>query len=130
MRMNTRRIPNDDEDEEYIRRPMSSLMASTTPMTSSNITIISSSDVSTAQTNEKQNKNKNQSLPMTQDFPALSSANTTSTPGKDITIDLFFFIQPQLNYSNSCVRCLDSCYKQSIWKTIRYTTKKEVRCFE
>jgi hypothetical protein len=77
-RMNANRLAYDDEDEEYIRRPMASLMTSTTSMASSNITMISSSDVSGAQVNEKQNKKKNQSLPNAQDFPALPSTNTPS----------------------------------------------------
>jgi hypothetical protein len=82
--MNTNRLMNDDEDDEYIRRPMSSLTASTTPMAASNITMISSSDVSGGQVNEKQNKNKNQSLPNARDFPALASTNTTQNNGKNI----------------------------------------------
>lgn len=88
MRMNTRRLTEGDDDDDYVRRPMSSLTTSTTPMASSNITIISSSDVSSGQTNEKQSKNKNQSLPKAQDFPALSSGSASSTPGKNLIIDV------------------------------------------
>ncbi|CAF1634513.1 unnamed protein product [Adineta ricciae] len=77
MRMNTNRLLNDDDDEEYIRRPMASLTTSTVPTASSNITMISSSHLSNAQSNDKQNKAKNQSVPNAQDFPALPSTNTT-----------------------------------------------------
>ncbi|CAF0775306.1 unnamed protein product [Rotaria sp. Silwood1] len=77
MRLNTNRLINDDENDEYIRRPMASLTTSTTPIASSNIKMISSSDLPSTQTNEKQNKNKKQSLPNSQDFPALPSTTTT-----------------------------------------------------
>ncbi|CAF2332409.1 unnamed protein product [Rotaria sp. Silwood2] len=77
MRLNTNRLINDDEDDECIRRPMTSLTTSTTPIASSNIKMISSSDLPTTQINEKQNKNKKQSLPNAQDFPALPSTTTT-----------------------------------------------------
>ncbi|CAF0740473.1 unnamed protein product [Rotaria sordida] len=77
MRLNTNRLINDDDDDEYIRRPMASLTISTTPVASSNIKMISSSNLSGTQTNEKQDKNKKQSLPKAQDFPALPSTTTT-----------------------------------------------------
>jgi hypothetical protein len=80
MRMNVHRIANADDEEEYIRRPMASLMTSTTPTASSNITMISSSD---AQVNEKSSKNKNQSIPNAQDFPALPSTYPTSNPSSN-----------------------------------------------
>lgn len=118
MRMNTSRIVHDEEDEEYIRRPMSSLMTSSTPMASSNISIITSSDLSTGQ-----NKNKNQSLPKAQDFPALSSTNTTSNPGRSVPIDFFGLILIEFF---SSIRCLDSCWKYFTRKIIGNTTEKEI----
>ncbi|CAF1088720.1 unnamed protein product [Adineta steineri] len=74
MRMNTNRLMIDDEDEEYIRRPMTSLTTSSTPMAASNITLISSTDLSA---NETERQNKNQSVPKAQDFPALPSTAIT-----------------------------------------------------
>jgi len=91
MRMNTNRLVNDDDDDEYIRRPMTSLTTSTTPIASSNITMISSSGVSGTQTNEKQNKNTNQSIPKAQDFPALSSTTMTQNNGKIIFVSYAFY---------------------------------------
>ena len=123
MRMNTNRIVHDDEDEEYIRRPMSSLMTSSTAMTSSNISMISSSDVSSGQTNEKQNKNKNQSLPKAQDFPALSSTNATSNSSRNVTI---YFSSLTLIELFSPIRCLDSRWKYFTRKIICNTTEEEV----
>jgi hypothetical protein len=90
MRINTNRLVNDEEDEEYIRRPMSSLTTSTTPAASSNITLISSSDAPGTQTNEKQNKNKNQSVPNARDFPALSSTTPAQNNGKKILRSFVF----------------------------------------
>jgi hypothetical protein len=90
MRMNTNRLVNDDDDDEYIRRPMSDLTTSVAPTASSNITMISSSDVSGNQINEKQNKNKNQSIPNARDFPALTSTTPTQNNGKKIFSFLSF----------------------------------------
>ena len=90
MRMNTNRLVNDDEDEEYIRRPMSSLTTSSTPAASSNITMISASDGPTAQSNEKQNKNKNQTIPNARDFPALTSTTPAQNNGKKVFLSFFF----------------------------------------
>jgi len=75
-RMNSNRILNDnnDDDEESIRRPMSTLLTSTTPQVSSNITIISSNDVNSTTTTSK-----NQSMPKSQDFPALPTTVRPST---------------------------------------------------
>jgi len=92
MRMNTNRLVNDDDDEEYIRRPMSSLTTSTTPTASSNITLISSSDLSGTQANEKQNKSKNQSIPNAQDFPALPTNTTTQNTSKNILLIVSFMV--------------------------------------
>jgi hypothetical protein len=89
--MNTNRLVNDDDDEEYIRRPMSSLTTSTTPTASSNITMISSSDLSGGQVNEKQNKNKNQSIPSAQDFPALPTNITIQNTSKNIFAYFVFY---------------------------------------
>jgi hypothetical protein len=90
--MNMNRLVNDDEDEEYIRRPMSSLTTSTTPIASSNITMISSSDLSSGQGNEKQNKSQNQSLPKAQDFPALPSTTTIQNNSTNIFTSFVFHI--------------------------------------
>lgn len=127
MRMNTNRIVHDEEDEEYIRRPMSSLMTSSTTMASSNISMISSSDVSSSHTNEKQNKNKNQSLPKAQDFPALSSTNATSNSSRNVTIDVSTLI---LIKPFSSIWCLDSRWKYFIGKIICNTTEEEVQYYE
>lgn len=76
MRMNTSRLMReDDDDDDYVRRPMAALMASNAPAVSSNITMISASDVGSAQSNT----NKNQSVPKPQDFPALPTTVRTPT---------------------------------------------------
>lgn len=77
MRLNTNRLVNDEEDDEYIRRPMISLTTSTTPSASSNISIITVSEIPSTQNSDKKDKNNKQSLPNAHDFPALSSTNTT-----------------------------------------------------
>ena len=76
--MNTSRIMNEEveDDDQYMRRPMSALQMSTAPIVSSNITIISSPSLNTTQANDKTNKQKNQSLPKPQDFPELPTAST------------------------------------------------------
>ena len=128
MRMNTSRLVHDEEDEEYIRRPMSSLMTSTTPMTSSNITMISSSDVSGTSTNEKQSKNKNQSIPNAQDFPALPSTNIATNQSRNLV--LFSLLYLCVNYSSSWIQCLDSWWDKFVRKIIHNTIEKEIECFE
>jgi hypothetical protein len=95
MRMNTRRFIHDDEDEEYIRRPMSELTSSTVPTASANITMISSVDM---QTNGKSNNAKNQSVPKLQDFPALPTAKRTSTVNSKAV---------HTHRTSDCVRCSD-----------------------
>jgi len=78
--MNTNRLMYDDEDDEYIRRPMSSLMTSTAATAKSNITMVTNTD-----TTSKQTKPKNQSLPDAHDFPALpSNSNAVQTNCKNL----------------------------------------------
>ena len=108
--MNTNRLINDDDDDdddddEYIRRPMASLTTSTTSMGSSNITIISSSNQPNPSTNKKWNENKNQSIPNSQDFPALPSTTTTSNNGKT---NFVFLV---------CHRSIFAVITSSIWTT-------------
>ncbi len=124
MRMNTNRLMNDDEDEEYIRRPMSSLMTSTTPAASSNIIMISSTDIPSTQATEKQNKTKKQSVPNSQDFPALPSTNTTQNTGKDMNGFLIFPNSISNYFSSDYSRCLDSWGNQCIGEITYHTTEK------
>ena len=85
MRMNSTRILNDnEEDEEWIRRPMATLMTSSAPQVSSNITMISSSEVNSTATTT----NKNQTVPKSQDFPALPT--TVRAAARSRTFDIRF----------------------------------------
>lgn len=76
MRVNVHRLISAEDDDEYIRRPMASLTTSTAPITLSNITMISTSDLPNNQKKEKSDKSKKQSLPDVHDFPALPSTKT------------------------------------------------------